>query len=83
MEIRKTEFQLSQELFSPPFSQLTCVNVCHKLFIFKIKGLGDFPGGPVVKTPLTLKGVWVQSLVGERRSCHSLVACRKLKGWIG
>ena len=56
MEIRKTEFQLSQELFSPPFSQLTCVNVCHKLFIFKIKGLGDFPGGPVVKTPLTLKG---------------------------
>ena len=71
MEIRKTEFQLSQELFSPPFSQLTGVNVCHKLFIFKTKGLGDFPGGPAVKTPLPLKRMQVQSLVGERRSCRA------------
>ena len=27
-------------------------------------GEGDFPGGPVVKTPLSMQGAWVGSLVG-------------------
>ena len=29
----------------------------------------DFPGSPVVKTLLTLQGVWIQSLVEELRFC--------------
>ena len=33
-------------------------------------GLGDFSGGPVIKSPcFHCRGVWVQSLVRERRSC--------------
>ena len=31
---------------------------------------GDFPGGPVVKTPnFHWRGAWVRSLIGELRSC--------------
>ena len=42
-----------------------------KILFATLKGIPrDFPGGPVVKTPaLPLQGVWVQSLVGELRSC--------------
>ena len=34
-----------------------------------------FPGGPVVKTELSMQGAWVQSLFGEPRSymlCHTV-----------
>ena len=30
--------------------------------------MGDFPGGPLVKTVLPVQGMQVQSLVGELRS---------------
>ena len=39
--------------------------------------LGDFPGGPVVKTVLPLQGVWVPPLVGELRSYMLLGVTRK------
>ena len=36
---------------------------------FKLLFAGDFPGGPVVKTPrLQCRGAWARSLVGELRS---------------
>ena len=34
--------------------------------------MGGFPGGPVVKNPVSSEGTWVQSLVGELRS-HTLL----------
>ena len=30
---------------------------------------GDFPDGPMVDSRFPMQGVWVQSLVGELRSC--------------
>ena len=33
-----------------------------------VEEVGDFPGGPVVKTALPLQGAQVQYLVGEPRS---------------
>jgi len=34
-----------------------------------ISKAGDFPGDPEVKSVFPLQGTWVQSLVGELRSC--------------
>ena len=40
------------------------------------RDVGDFPGGPVVKTLLQEQGEWVQSLVRELSSC---MLCSKKK----
>ena len=40
------------------------------------RDVGDFPGGPVVKTLLPEQGAWVQSLVRELSSC---MLCSKKK----
>ena len=45
------------------------------------KLIGDFPGGPVVKTPL--QRVQVQSLIGELRSCMLCGVAKKKKKLIG
>ena len=39
----------------------------------------DFPGGPVVKTLLSMQRTWVQSLVGELRSHMQCGAAKKKK----
>ena len=42
---------------------------------------GDFPGGPVVRTPgFQVQEVWVPSLVGELRS-HMLRGQNKIKNF--
>ena len=39
---------------------------------------GDFPGSPMVKTPaLPLQEAWVQSLMGELRSCGPCSMAKK------
>ena len=40
------------------------------------RGKGGFSGGPVVKNPLAVQGMWVQTLVGELRSC---IPCGQLQ----
>ena len=42
-----------------------------------IKKQKNFPGGPVIKKPL--QGAWVQSLVGELRSCKSYGNNKQIK----
>ena len=39
--------------------------------VLKLRDLGDFAGGPVVRTPSfhSEQGAWVHSQVGELRSC--------------
>ena len=39
----------------------------------------DFPGGPMVKTLLSMQRTWVQSLVGELRSHMQCGAAKKKK----
>ena len=36
----------------------------NKIKFSGVGGAGDFPGGPVVKTPLSMQEAWVGSLVG-------------------
>ena len=45
------------------------VNIC-KLWFEKIKAW-NFPGGPVAKTVLPVRGTWVHSLVGELAVSHA------------
>ena len=53
------------------------LSLCEKFEIFQWKsGSWDFPGSPLVKTVLPIKGTWVQSLVGELRS-HMLCGASK------
>ena len=42
----------------------------------------DFPGGPVVKTPRFLRGVWVQSPIGELRSHMAHGTAQKIKSLV-
>ena len=56
-----------------------------KNFSFKKKGRGEFSGGPVVRIPSTripstfAAMAWVQSQVGELRSCKTIMAKKKKK----
>ena len=74
--------------------KVRCFTVSYllKQMVFPIKGgsfmvapllkgeshTSDFPGGPVVKTPHFLRGVWVQSLIGELRSRMARGAAQKI-----
>ena len=55
-----------------------------EIFSFKKKGRGEFPGGPVVRIPSTripstfAAMAWVQSQVGELRSCKAIMAKKNL-----
>ena len=40
---------------------------------------GDFPDGPMVDSRFPMQGVWVQSLVGELRSCMLYSVAEKKK----
>ena len=39
----------------------------------------EFPGGPVVRTPILLPGSWAQSLIRELRSCNLCGKAKKKK----
>ena len=45
----------------------------------KMTHRGDFPDGPMVGSMFPMQGVWVQSLVGEPRSCMLHSAAKKKK----
>ena len=52
----------------------------NKSTVSKKQRIGDFPGGPVVKTPhLTLQRVWVPYLLGELISSRPHVMVKKEK----
>jgi len=46
-------------------------------FPFKMASTGEFPGGSVVKVPVSLLRVRVQSLVREVRSCKLCCMAKK------
>ena len=55
------------------------INLSKDILPSKERKLGDFPGGPVVRTCAFTAVAWVQSLVGELRSHkpHSVTQTNK------
>ena len=61
-----------------PFLRVWCIifvlmahfSFCSHELLTKVTDLRVFPGGSVVKHPLPMQGIWVQSLVQEDATCH-------------